>query len=259
MINKKTNSIFKLVFLASILLYFTGCKRSEPLILENKIITLPNSTDCKINNCAITEIEILEALHDNIVSKNINIEIQKAVCLALQIDDDNPPKSIDEAINRFNDLYQEMKKEFPDETTPYEASIHCQLSFRNDYILSILIDSYLFTGGAHGNGNSVYITLNTISGKLIDTTEIFQDYKKFKDIAEKIFRETYEIGTDASINSTGFFFENDQFILPENIGFTKSHILLVYNQYEISSYADGIIELKIDKKEVNSLFKINVL
>ena len=65
-----------------------------------------------------------------------------------------------------------------------------------------------------------------------------------------------EIPEDKPINSTGFWFENNTFYLPESIGFTKENVILLYNQYEIASYSSGPVELEISLEKVLPYLKI---
>ncbi|TFG74190.1 MAG: DUF3298 domain-containing protein, partial [Flavobacteriales bacterium] len=58
------------------------------------------------------------------------------------------------------------------------------------------------------------------------------------------------IPLDKPINQTGLMFEQDTFYLPENIGFTKDGLQLLYNPYEVASYADGTIVLTLSYQEV---------
>ena len=53
-------------------------------------------------------------------------------------------------------------------------------------------------------------------------------------------------------------FEEDAFYLPENIGFTPKGIQLLYNQYEVSSFAEGPIEVTIPYNEVKKYLTIKV-
>ena len=50
-------------------------------------------------------------------------------------------------------------------------------------------------------------------------------------------------------------FENDEFYLPENIGFTQEGLQLFYEQYEVASYADGPIILTLKYKEIEPYLK----
>jgi hypothetical protein len=53
-------------------------------------------------------------------------------------------------------------------------------------------------------------------------------------------------------------FEKDSFYLPENIGFTKEGVKLLYNQYEVASYADGTIELTLPYNEVKKYLSTKI-
>ncbi|WP_378180707.1 DUF3298 domain-containing protein [Aquimarina sp. SS2-1] len=215
--------------------------------------------DCEVTDCVITEIFLLESVSEDKISKDINQLIEKTAISILNIEEDNSITTVEKAVQNFNNSYQEIKKEFPEEIMPYEVSIHCDISFQNANILSVIIDSYLFAGGAHGSGNSTYLNIDPKTGKSIENQKMIKDINQFSTFVEKKFRKTHSIPENASINSTGFFFENDIFSLPINIGLTDTHIILLYNQYEISSYAEGPIELKLDKQEVKDYFALNIL
>ncbi|WP_299258782.1 DUF3298 and DUF4163 domain-containing protein [uncultured Aquimarina sp.] len=259
MINTKPNTKLKITFFLVILVCFNSCETSEFFTFQKRTVAIDDFFDCQVTDCAITEIFLLESVSESEISKSINVEIEKAACALLNMEDDVSLNSMEKALKSFNISYQEIKKEFPDEIVPYEASINCDISFQNDNILSVLVDSYIFTGGAHGSGNSTYLNIDLKTGKVIANKKLIKDYNEFSSFVQKAFRKTHEIPENQSINSTGFFFENDRFVLPVNIGFTETHLVLLYNQYEISSYAEGLIELKFDKEEVAEYFSANIL
>ncbi|MEO0900922.1 MAG: RsiV family protein [Bacteroidota bacterium] len=64
-----------------------------------------------------------------------------------------------------------------------------------------------------------------------------------------------KIPQDENINITGFMFDGDVFHLSENIGYVPEGIQLIYNQYEVASYADGPIVLTIPYTEINKYLK----
>ena len=71
-----------------------------------------------------------------------------------------------------------------------------------------------------------------------------------------MFRQKEGIPKDKSINHTGFMFEQDSFYLPENMGFTKEGLKLLYNPYEVASYADGPIEFTLTHAEIKKYLAI---
>ncbi len=258
MINTKPDTYSKIVVLLTILMSFSNCTKHESFTFEKQNLTTDQLPDCKTVDCASLEINLLKVDGDSQVSSRITNEIEKVACSVLNIGENRPEDSIKQAMNQFNSSYQKMSAEFPDEIVPYEANIDCRLGFQCKSVICIVMDSYVFTGGAHGYGGVAYINIDPKTGKRISNKALFKSYAEFKEYAEKVFRSTYEILESESINSTGFFFENDTFSLPENIGFTEQEVILYYNPYEISSYAQGAIEIKLDKQEVASYFTFDI-
>jgi len=122
-------------------------------------------------------------------------------------------------------------------------------------VLCVVLNSYTFTGGAHGYGAATFLNFDKQQAIELENYELFSDIEGFTAHVETKFRETQQIPIDDNINATGFMFTNDAFHLPENLGFTKDGIQLIYNQYEVASYADGPIELTIPFAEVNLFLK----
>ncbi|KZS38113.1 hypothetical protein AWE51_18890 [Aquimarina aggregata] len=258
MINTKPNTLLKFVFSLGIFLLIYSCTTNETFTFEKQNFTVDNLPNCKDSDCASLEINLLQVIDDRPICKDINKEIEKAACSILNTEEKASEENMNDAIHQFNRSYQEISNEFPDETVPYEASIDCKLSFTCQGLISVSIDSYIFTGGAHGYSSLSFINIDSKTGKRIPNRKLLKDPSEFENYIEKVFRQNFEIPETASINSTGFFFENETFKLPENIGFTATDIILHYNQYEISSYAEGPVVLKLDKKEISSFFAINI-
>ncbi len=259
MINTKPNSRLFSLFFVSFVLLLQACNTNESFSFEKQNITNKTHSICEGEACPSVDIHLVNIVNDSPICKNINKEIEKAACAVLNLEENSSSTEIKQAIKRFNRSYQEARQEFPEEIPPYEVSIDSEVSFQCQSMLSILMDSYVFTGGAHGYGAVSFINIDRKTGLPIKNKKLFRDYSAFKDYAERVFRSTYEILQSESINSTGFFFENDAFALPENIGFTDTAVILYYNTYEISSYAEGPIEIKMNKEDVASYFAFDIL
>ena len=150
----------------------------------------------------------------------------------------------------FKNGYLELQELYDDETTAWEAKIDGTVTFEDDNILTIALNSYLFTGGAHGYISKRFLNFNKKKGVELENWQLFIDEEDFRVFAEAVFREKQQIPKDKPINHTGFMFEQDSFYLPENIGFTKDGLKLLYNPYEVASYADGAIEILISHEAV---------
>lgn len=238
-----------LFFLALIV----SCQDNNDITFET--LTLVN-TRCK--ECPEVSIEVPNALGNNKLAKSINLTLQEEVISKLTFDDEITAETIPEAIDSFTNGYFELKKIYPDETIGWKAKINGVVTYEDNELLTIELQSYLFTGGAHGYGSTNFLNFSKKRGKEMDDWELFKDKEGFERYAETQFRLQQDIPVNKPINSTGFMFEKDHFYLPENIGFTEKGLKLLYNQYEVASYADGPIELTLPYKDIQKFLSGNI-
>lgn len=234
-------SIISFIFLCLLL----GCKQTDKLTFEPLVIKENTCADCpKI------AISLPKALEKNKVANSINTALEEELIMLLLFDEEIEVTSLEEAITSFKNGYLELKNRYSDETAQWEAKIDGEVTYEDDTIITIALNSYLFTGGAHGYSSKRLLNFNKKRGVELENWQLFKNSAKFQAFAEAKFREKENIPKDKSINYTGFMFERDAFYLPENIGFTAEGIKLLYNQYEVASYADGTIELVFPYNEV---------
>ncbi|MEZ5198860.1 MAG: RsiV family protein [Bacteroidales bacterium] len=71
---------------------------------------------------------------------------------------------------------------------------------------------------------------------------------EFNKLVENKLRAKLRMGSQDNWADFTFL---DQFILPANMGLTTEGLLLIYNEYEILSFADGITEIFLTMEELN--------
>ena len=201
----------------------------------------------------------MEVFGDEEVSEKINQKIKHFIFNSLLLGEDTIPtaKTIQEAATGFIESYNADKAQFPDMAGEYFAEISVNEIYSSKEHICFEMRQYLFTGGAHGYGTTSFLNIDPKTGEELTSEELFKNNKEFTAFAEKKFREEQKIAKDQSINENGFWFENDKFYLPESVGFTQDSLIFVYNQYDIASYADGPIELKIAMKEAEPFLSID--
>jgi len=207
--------------------------------------------------CPKIEINIPNALDDSPVSEAINRSFHEEIISILSFTEDKTIDSADKALQSFTDSYKELKVKFPDEVQ-WEAKIDGEVVYEDENIITLVLNSYSFTGGAHGYASTSFLNFDKRKGTELENWELFDDLDGFEDFAETKFRIQEKIPQDANINATGFMFEGDSFHLANNIGYTKEGIQLIYNQYEVASYADGPIVLILPFTEINLYLKRKV-
>jgi hypothetical protein len=203
--------------------------------------------------CPDVRVSIPEASERTQIGKVVNRGLREEIIEWLDYDEERQASDIPGAIGSFEKGYQQLRQRFPDETIGWEAKIEGEVGYESRQMISLKLTGYIFTGGAHGYSSTRYLNFDAERAKELEKWELFSDLSGFEALAEETFRETHGIQTERPINSTGFMFENNLFALPENIGVEPDGLILLYNPYEIASYADGDILLRIPLDRVKPL------
>lgn len=248
------------VFLLFII--FTACKQEEkekevPLHFESVSVIKKSGEGCLSDdfNCTIISIDVPVAKGGKEISENINARLKEHIFSLVFSEEPSAATSYEEYAKEFISNQQRTSAEFQ-ESVPWKAVISGSLIRESDNLISIAIDSEVFTGGAHGYRSISYFNFDAHTGRSMEHKDLFtQDFLNY---AEKAFREQYDIPQEESINSTGLWFEHDKFSLPINIGIDKEHVILVYNSYEVASYAEGEFKLEFPIEEVQDYLKIEL-
>ncbi len=231
---------------------FTSCQKEGVLSFESQRIPVE-----KCAPCPRVEITVPVAVNHPSVAKDINALIEKRVGKILSFGEDQVVLSYQEAIKKFREEYSILQSEFPDEeVADWEASVNGIVSYDSPVLVSIKLDSYMYSGGAHGYGATTYLNFDKRTGEPLENWELFKNPDDFTAFAETKFRIQENIPSNVDINATGFMFDKEVFELPDNIGFTQKGLELIYNQYEIASYADGQKTLVLPYDELQNYLKI---
>ncbi len=226
-----------------LVLAMTGCEDTETLSWKARQY---HGQECE--KCPAVEVSIPEGPENNRIAEVVHQSLQEEIIQWLDYAEENKAETIEAAIASFGEGYRELIARYPDETVGWEARIEGLVRFETAKVLSISLDGYIFTGGAHGYSGRRILNFDMGRAAELESEELFSDLEAFRQVAEAAFRKAHDIPGGKEINSTGFMFEENQFHLPEQIGFTPEGLLLYYNTYEVASYADGPIELTIPYK-----------
>jgi len=237
--------IIVLLFIATL-----SCKKETANLLTFSDYSEEFKGVCSNGDCAEVIIDFIKINGDTEAASRINYVIGGSIIYFLNSEIDKKIKAttITEASKVFLKSYENDRKEFP-ETSPYSAEVNVAKSYSSPLLLSIETNYSSFTGGVHGYQKTGFLNFDPNNGNLITTSSLFKNKEEFTNFAEQLFREKNKIAESDAINSTGFWFKNDKFHLPESIGFSDENVVLIYNQYEIASYAEGVIELLIPLEE----------
>ena len=247
MFNKKYLILKKHIVLIVVLSFVFSCKEDVKIDFSEANIESSQAAEISIN--------FPKAEGNKAVSELINTTIQNYIVSQTNLSEDFLANfSINEAVKRFNTEFINFKTDFPDSPQKWEAFIDGEVTYRSPEVICIAINSYLDTGGAHGNTNVRFFNFNPQTGELYSKTELISNLKGLSEIAEKQLKKEIKSKSDEPMED--FFFGKD-FQLPESIGYSDEGLILLYNPYEIASYSQGIIEFTIPYDDISSFLTIH--
>lgn len=203
--------------------------------------------NCKSDDCThiLLEIPVLKG-GDPKVSEAINNftqdEIREAVKARLPEPQGNIP--IDVMCESFIEGYKLFLLEFPDSEQKWYLEILGDSSIIGDDYYTLMLRHSEYLGGAHGTAFTRLQSFDLKTGNQIDFAGRF-DMRVVGKEAEKRFREANKLTPEADLNDAGFLFKDGKFTLPENMGLTPDGLLLIYNSYEVASFAQGATRILI--------------
>ncbi|MFD1094663.1 DUF3298 and DUF4163 domain-containing protein [Salegentibacter chungangensis] len=248
----------KIIAIFVLAVMFAACEEEEKTIEFQQYSVERSFEDCNPENGDCTFISLTYPLiaTEADQAEKINSKIEQHIIEIVDFQDGDSITSPEEMAGIFIASYAENLEEFPEYALPWEAVIFGEVSLKTASLISVKFDSQLFTGGAHGYGSISFLNFDPNTGKTFSQKQLFT--AEFRSFMEKEFRKRQEIPADVPINSTGMFFEEDEFQLPANIGFTEDKLVLHYNPYEIAAYSEGTLKFEFPYSEVKDFLKINL-
>ncbi len=254
----------KVLCLLLLVIVFSSCKKDKeeekeetPVSLrfekESLVKKAGENCDTADYDCSIIALDVVRAAGASEVSKKINRNLDEHIIRLISSQENPAILTLEELSEKFLADYREAAENFSEEP-PWEAYVDEKVYLLSDSLVSIGITTEIFSGGAHGYKTLTFLNFDPTSGKILSKKDIFE--KDFISFVEEKFRQEQGIPEDENINSTGFWFKNETFNLPENIGFSNDKVVMVYNSYEIAPYAAGDIVMEIPLEEVRPFIRI---
>lgn len=135
----------------------------------------------------------------------------------------------------------------------WESLSETKVVHNNNYLLSMQVSRYQFTGGAHGFSSTELHVFDLRNNARIKLANIFNpDYKAhLSKIIEQKVRAYFKIADNESLEEGGMLVST---IEPtENFYLTDKGIGFIYNPYEIAAYAYGTVEIYLTYEELDKI------
>ncbi|MDL2241561.1 DUF3298 and DUF4163 domain-containing protein [Bacteroidales bacterium OttesenSCG-928-L03] len=137
----------------------------------------------------------------------------------------------------------------------HERSMRNTILYNRAHVISQVINTYEYTGGAHGLSSTSGVNIDLNTGDLITYDDVFDKSAEaaLSDLLLNKLYETYGVNTRAELDELGFYF--DELTPSRNFVLDDRGVTFIYGQYEIGPYVLGIIELSLPYEQIHSLIK----
>lgn len=149
-----------------------------------------------------------------------------------------------------NELYKEAielykyNKENGYPQMMYELYREYQITLKQENAVSMYIDEYIFSGGAHGTTTRTSQTWNLMLGKMVELYELYPNEPYFLlDILRKINRE---ISENIEIYFADPYPLVVEYFNPNSYYIDNGKVVIYFQQYDIAPYSSGIIEFTLE-------------
>jgi len=161
-----------------------------------------------------------------------------------------------ESLPLFASFYEEMiQDEETENMFPWEIQSQIVINDTFPDYVQLTTASWSYTGGAHGNGFVVHTLIDKKDGSEMKMDDFFKDLKELNVLAANVLKKERNIDVTKSLSEAGFWVEDESSFLNDNFFFENGDLIIHFNQYEIASYADGPIEIRVSKSDLKWFLK----
>jgi hypothetical protein len=194
---------------------------------------------------AIIEVNVPKFEGNTGVANKINSVIEYRIARAIARTKDESISTISEAVKSFDNEFKTFNEEFSEASQPWEAFADGEVTYQSTEIICVAVNTYINTGGAHGNSVISFLNFNPTNGELYKNEGLIKDVASLKTIAESHFNKMIKEREDA---------DELNFQFPETIGFNDDGVIILLN-------SNGLIvdspEFTIPYEELNDLLKVH--
>jgi len=234
----------KIVFFSLALLGLISCSEESSLVFFEDNFTMEENT--------IIEVNIPKVVGTSAEANTINSRLEDYVLDALLLNKNTTSVStIKQAAENFDTEFLSFSKNLAEDSQPWEAFIDGEVTFESSEIISIALNTYLNTGGVHGNSVISFLNFNPSNGEVYDYEDISDQLDNLRSLVEKHFIKAFEEETDSMDSLSGY-----KVNLPESLGFSEDGLIIVYNQHELEDFSLKMLEFTIPYSEVNDYLNL---
>lgn len=232
-------------------------EQHQPLIAIaiNRTLTQPG---CKSEPCATVELHSLVFDNDDALSAELARRLlhMGAPMSESEIDGDQLPQTVD-AYARELFAQSEKANEGMSAPRPYAATLEAKEVDHHDDLLILELNSYVYTGGAHGMPGTAYMVIDEKSRQIVTLDDMLKAGQKpaFEAALKTAWQRWHEK------SEAGLSLDPDHwpFVPSDNAAPLSKGIAVTYNAYDLGPYAIGQPTLTIPYSDLEGILKLRFM
>jgi hypothetical protein len=152
--------------------------------------------------------------------------------------------------------FETFTLDYPEYNFGWYMKLNTEITYESASTISFRIDAESFTGGAHPNTSTSYFVVDAGNSRVLNIGDIIGDTARFKTLLEEAFRKEKGMEENQSYADIGYYIDDNEFLLSDNIGLSEDGVIVHFNPYEIAPYSEGATTIEIKKEVLGNLLKV---
>lgn len=152
----------------------------------------------------------------------------------------------------ISDYKNSIKKGYP--VHKYEAVLNYTVTYNQSCAISLFMDKYEYTGGAHGNTIRTSETWDLNNGQQVPLKSLFPYNPNYSLNIRTIIKK--QIADDISKGNNYYFDDYEKLVdrtfNPKSFYLTPGALVIYFQQYDIAPYSSGILTFNIPYNDINA-------
>lgn len=260
---------FFALFVFGLTVLLLACNRTKPgpLVLERQQyeLTGPGQCDTATNKGVTVSVAYFLLKDDSKAALAINDSLRQLTAGSIVgwLDSttiaNNPDArtNLNKAASLFAADYESMMKDMDKLGGCWELKTTADTVYAGPNALTVKVETFAYTGGAHPNTNLSFYTFDRKTGKALSLNDLVTDTTALLNVVEMAFRKQQNLPPQYNLEERGYFLRDGRFFLPANMGVGRNGLIFYYNPYEIAAYALGPIEVTVPYEQLNGILRDN--
>lgn len=188
-------------------------------------------------------------------------EVLTRALLNVAFPEDSVSQTWEDAVKVFNESVIDFENctlgdvvdSIPEGVRILSKTVRMDSLTRSHNLLTFQVVQEGYLGGAHGYYSSAYVNYDAETDKIVVPTDLFANIESTRDLILASMVKKNGLKAVKELETNGVVFDLEDVHVSSNFYPAADSVVFFYNPYEISSWAQGAVEVKVAKADMDSV------